>query len=340
MKKICFTKTFLILTLIFSLCFNTAFAYNFSVDNKNNISESFNDENASFLKLLSKFGIYNFSYESDKILKCSEANDILKQLFMLDYNVISKDDVLTNEVLINGIVNSLGLKTSVKLNKIFTYSDFGFIDAKYRYSYEAYLNSFDILSPQLNPKDTVTLKDLIKILSVHEKYIVEKHGFKIIEGNVGEISLYNDIKTISLSNRNNVVIKRNDKLLFIGDEISKGCKAYLYTKDKKVFAIKCKTVEKSFESGAIYKGKVFLYDENTNKIIFNGIKKYSDFSFNNYINGFYEFDVFANFLVFDNYTSVDKDKINTDYLDKEAVFFTVIDKNQNEKICYIIYGGN
>ncbi len=339
MKKFSLAKFYLILTLIFSIISTTVFAVDFGVDNTNDIINTYTDENSSFLKLLSKLGIYTDNYNADSILKQNEANDILKKLFLLENNILTKEDTLTNEVLINAIVNSLGIEKSAKLNKIFTYPDFGYVDVKYRYSYEAYLNNFDF-SSKLNPKKEVTQKNFFLILSTHQDSIIKKHGFDILETKVADVSLYNNIKTISLSDRNNIKINKNDKFLFLGDEIETGSKAYVYVKDKNAFAIKCQNITKNYSAGSIYKGTVYLYDRNSNKIILSNIKKYSSSMFKNYIDGFYEFDAFNNVLFYDNFGYIASDTINADYLDKEAVFFTMIDENKNEKICYIVYGGN
>lgn len=340
MKKINFAKLVLILTLIFSIISATVFAIDFSVDNTNSVDSSYNDENSSFLLLLSKLGIYNDEYNTDKLLKASEANTILKKLFSLENNVLVNDDALTNEILINALVNSMNIEKSAKLNKIFSYADFGYVDLKYRYSYEAYLNNFEVDWQYLNPKKEVTQKDLFIMLSYHEDTIVKNHGFEIFETKVADVSLYNKIKTIFLSNRNNIIIKEDDMFLLLGDEIETGSIAKVFIKDGKAFALKCKNIQKNYQAGSIYKGRVYLYDRNSNKVILSNVKRYSNSKFNNYITGFCEFDAFNNILFFDNFVSVDNSIINTDYLDKEAVFFTMTDKDNNEKICYIVYGGN
>ncbi|UKI36411.1 MAG: hypothetical protein L6V93_21405 [Clostridiales bacterium] len=85
----------------------------------------------------------------------------------------------------------------------------------------------------------------------------------------------------------------------------------------------------------------FLYDKSGHKIIFKNLKKYQKGEFmpaaeNGVLTGF---DAFSNFLVYENYSDSSQDKINRFLLDREAVFFTMIDQYGSEKICYIIYVG-
>ena len=75
--------------------------------------------------------------------------------------------------------------------------------------------------------------------------------------------------------------------------------------------------------------------------IFKNLKKYQKGEFmpaaeNGVLTGF---DAFSNFLVYENYSDSSQDKINRFLLDREAVFFTMIDQYGSEKICYIIYVG-
>lgn len=253
---------------------------------------------------------------------------------------------MTNEDFFRLCAVSFNLK-SENSQKLCDFYDFALCSAENRGYVSAYLESYEKCeNPDgkklLRPKDEQTEKDFFAKLALFDAEIAKKHGYDVTNGKISDVSAMGSEKTISLTNGNDVVTKENDLILYIGDKPEQGCSVLCFAKDGTCFALKIKkNDENRFKTGGIYKGDVFLYDKSGHKIIFKNLKKYQKGEFmpaaeNGVLTGF---DAFSNFLVYENYSDSSQDKINRFLLDREAVFFTMIDQYGSEKICYIIYVG-
>ena len=293
--------------------------------------------------LLKKLGIFDGEYLPGRGMAYEKA----VKIFGIDEDNGENDGkILTNEDFFRLCAVSFNLK-SENSKKLCDFYDFALCSAENRGYVSAYLESYEKYeNPDgkklLRPKDEQTEKEFFAKLAHFDAEIAKKHGYDVTNSKISGVSAMGSEKTISLTNGNDVVTKANDLILYIGDKPEQGCSVLCFAKDGACFALKIKkNDENRFKTGGIYKGDVFLYDKSGHKIIFKNLKKYQKGEFvpiaeNGVLTGF---DAFSNFLVYENYSASSQDKINRFLLDREAVFFTMIDQYGNEKICYIIYVG-
>lgn len=324
-------------------------------------------ENSDTLMLLKKLGIFDGEYLPEKNMPYETA----AKIFMADgENTQNGGEFLTNEDFFRLCAISFGLKENSKENlketsneKLCDFYDFALCSAENKPYIAAYLEScgqYENTDGQklLRPKNILTEREFFSKLSLFEAEIAKKYGFDVISGKISDISAMGGEKTISLTGGNDIVTKENDLFLTVGDKAEQGCEICVFYKGNTAYAAKItKSGENRFKTGGIYKGDVFLYDKSGHRIIFKNLKKYQKGEFLNFgENGLIntsdkdnvlsgktdlltEFNAFSNFLVYENYSVSSQDKINNFLLDREAVFFTMIDRYGEEKICYIIYVG-
>mgnify|MGYP004513518045 FL=1 len=337
-------RKFVCLALVLLLIGQNALCAKLYGDKKADFSLSYDaGENADILMLLKKLGIFDGEYLPGRGMAYEKA----VKIFGIDEDNGENDGkILTNEDFFRLCAVSFNLK-SENSKKLCDFYDFAFCSAENRGYVSAYLESYEKYeNPDgkklLRPKDEQTEEEFFAKLAHFDAEIAKKHGYDVADGKISGVSAMGSEKTISLTNGNDVVTKANDLILYIGDKPEQGCSVLCFAKDGACFVLKIKkNDENRFKTGGIYKGDVFLYDKSGHKIIFKNLKKYQKGEFmpaaeNGVLTGF---DAFSNFLVYENYSDSSQDKINRFLLDREAVFFTMIDQHGSEKICYIIYVG-
>lgn len=295
-------------------------------------------ENNDILMLLKKLGIFDGEYASLQNMTYGKAAKIFGESFS------GGDLPLTNEDFMCLCAKSFALSEK-NGEKLFDFYDFSLVKAENRTLVASYLESFSQYENTdgkhlLRPKNVLSEEEFFKKLKNFEKELAKKYGFDVTAAKVTDFSMTGNEKTLCLTNGDEIKIKEGDLLLFTGDKTVKGSSVTVFSKDNTAYAAESKSpAESRYKTGGIYKGSVFLYDRSGQRIIFKNLKRYQKGEFLNAsdegtLSGF---DAFSNFLVFENYYPSSSDKINSFLLDKEAVFFTMIDGYGNEKICYIIY---
>lgn len=343
MKKLNVRKIISLALMLMILCENV-FCARYIGDKTVDFSIEYDaGENGDFLRLLKKLEIFDGEYLPEKNITYEKAAKIFG-VFDLNEN---NESFLTNEDFMCLAAKSFILKAD-GLKRIYEFYDFALCKAENRSLIEAYLEKFEDIENAdgqnlMRPKKVLNEKEFFTKLSYFGKELATKYGYNIINGRVSDLSMMGNEKTISLTTGDEVVTKESDLLLLIGDNVKKGDGAYVFVKENTAYAVETvKLSSNRFKTGGIYKGNVFLYDKSEHKIIFKNLKKYqkgefADISQKGALTGF---DAFSNFLVYENFASSSADKINNFLLDKEAVFFTMIDEYGLEKICYINYVGN
>ena len=299
-------------------------------------------ENADILMLLKKLGIFDGEYQPDKDMSYEKA----AKIFKIPENDENGGKILTNEDFFHLCAISFNLKGENN-EKLCDFYDFALCSKKNREYISAYLENYEKYEnldgkKLLRPKNTQNEKNFFAKLALFDAEIAKKYGYDVINGKISGVSAMGNEKTISLTSGNDVITKGNDLILYIGDKPEQGCAVTGFARGGFCYALKIKKSDKNrLKTGGIYKGDVFLYDKSGSRIIFKNLKKYQKGEFmpigeNDILTGF---DAFSNFLVYENYSDSSQDKINRFLLDKEAIFFTMIDQYGSEKICYIIYVG-
>lgn len=309
---------------------------NLNINYTNALTDTF-----SFLGIFSGQGSKEISsffaddFDENKEMDTFVASCIFKKIFKKDATF---KEGFTNEELFVEISKALNIKKSEKpYDDIKRFYDYGYILSENLGYYETVFSSKVTDKVYLKPHKKATAKSFFETLDIFENEIFSLRGFEILTETVIENSILNGTRTIITNDNTKFVISTSQNVLFSGYDIAKGTVCNFYIKNNSVYMIKgidLSETESTLKISGIYKGKLYLFDEYSGKMIFSSLSQYKNNKFE-YINGKYSaFNLFGNFITVNKKGAIDRNIINEMYLDKEIVFITAT-KDTEEFIAYV-----
>ncbi len=278
------------------------------------------------------------SFKMEGTVRQKDAADILHRAFLTDVQASPEDDILTNEQFVQLLCEYLGLApASGSLTRIKGLLDFGKISPKYRPYYESLFAASGMEGGFAHPADALTYRTLIDMLAPFDQVIFEKNGYTVQQKMLTGISLYNGVKTYSFLDGDSVKIDADHRLFTTGIPLGQGVEALLVSKDgcaQIVRGVRLLGEREQLSVSGIYKGSLYLYDKKQGRIIFKDTKRYVNTAFRSLGEQYTVFDVYTNFMLYENTAPILTDNINLELLDREVIFITATDE-ESEKVVYM-----